>query len=79
MAGRQTGIGIRVDRGAGINDDQSRRLPREWPLGMDGCLFKSILTACVPYVVSTLSSVQALIGAERECENSGETDTTFES
>ena len=44
----------------------------------DDCLFKSILTACVPYVVSTLSSVQALIGAARECENSGETDTTFE-
>ncbi len=44
--------------------------------GMDGCLLKSVLTACVPYVVSTLSSVQALIGAARECGNSGEAGTT---
>ena len=29
--------------------------------GMDGCLYKSALTACVPYVVSTLSSVQAVM------------------
>ena len=35
--------------------------------GTDGCWYKSILTACVPYVVSTLSSVQALLSAEAEC------------
>ncbi len=35
--------------------------------GLDGCWYKSILTALVPYAVSTLSSVQALMGAA-ECK-----------
>ncbi|MEO2035768.1 MAG: nitrate/nitrite transporter NrtS [Planctomycetaceae bacterium] len=47
--------------------------------GMDGCLIKSALTACVPYVVSTLSSVQALLCARREQETPGGTNTSVES
>ena len=47
--------------------------------GMDGCLYKSVLTACVPHVVSTLSSVQALMGAACEGDNSCGSEATIES
>lgn len=35
--------------------------------GADGCGYKSVLTAMVPYVVSTLSSVQALMNVKATC------------
>lgn len=35
--------------------------------GADGCWYKSALTAIVPYVVSTLSSVQAIRNLDALC------------
>ena len=46
---------------------------------MDGCLYKSVLTARVPYVVSTRSSVQVILSKENSSGKRGDTDMNSDS
>ena len=41
---------------------------------MDGCLYKSVLTACIPYVVSIRSNVQEILSTENSIGMHGDSD-----